>query len=487
MISRTVPASETHPDNPPMGSLFSELLLLGARVDFQDFVLAALLLLGVAIGLLALVVSNWKNGATRRLLRRMFGRNYRERPVVSRSFSKLDLPNVRRAIEAYVQQHGAELMVRSVGGRVNLADSGLTDTGESYVQVDIDVDEREDCLMNAVWLVRGPGIVRAILTAGHASLMEVMAPTREEAGECLQELRRLIRQHSVYRGRVISIEARSCGDDYESVTATGGTHVRFHRLPPVASDAIVLPEDTMKRIKRNTVGFFQKVDRLKQHGFSARRGLLFHGPPGTGKTRTACWLTHSLPGVTVFLVTGEQLWNIRESCQLARELAPAMLILEDVDLIATRRDASFQTTALHQLMNEMDGLDSASELLFLLTTNQPDQIEQALANRPGRIDQAIHFPLPDDQCRQRLVELYSNQSTLQISDWPTLLKRTSGASPAFIKELVRKAAMISVESSDEPSDALVLNDEHFREACAEMTSGDGSITRRLTGFAAPPV
>jgi ATP-dependent 26S proteasome regulatory subunit len=174
------------------------------------------------------------------------------------------------------------------------------------------------------------------------------------------------------------------------------------------------------------------------------------------------------------------LWNIKECCELARELAPAMLILEDVDLIATRRDQNFQTTALHQLMNEMDGLDSDVEVVFLLTTNQPDQIEPALSNRPGRIDQTIHFPLPDETCRRRLIELYRGRSTLAINDWTNIIEKTTGSSPAFIKELIRKAAIIAVEETTNGN--LTLTDEHLSEAFHEMTSGDGKLTRRITGF-----
>lgn len=453
-----------------------------------DVILGSIAGVAVTVALVVASVAIWQKSVVRRRLRWFLGREYRQLATVSRGFSILDVPNVRRAIDAFVTEHHATLETINVTAGAGLQSLKLGKSPPQFRQMDIDVDTREDCLTNPLYLVKAGDQRWAIMISGISAhgysqpSMEVMSTNRDEASDCIQSLRKLMRVHSIYRGKVISIEnPNQMIDDYDQ---SASANVKFHRLPPVAGDAIILPPETMRRVHRNTVGFFQNVVRLKQQGFSAKRGLLFHGPPGTGKTRTACWLTHSLPGVTVFLVTGEQLWNIKECCRLARELAPAMLILEDVDLIATRRDQNYQTTALHQLMNEMDRLDSDSEILFLLTTNQPDQIEPALANRPGRIDQAIHFPLPDDACRQRLIELYRGRSTLAIKDWSTVLGKTSGSSPAFIKELVRKAAMIAVEGSPAVSDSLTLTDHNFSEAIGEMTSGDGKLTRRITGFSA---
>ena len=99
----------------------------------------------------------------------------------------------------------------------------------------------------------------------------------------------------------------------------------------------------------------------------------------------------------------------------------------------------------------------------------------------------IHFPLPDEDCRRRLIELYRGRSALHLSEWASILKETGGASPAFIKEMVRKAALIAAEqdaaaATDAP---LTIGDAHIREAFWEMTLGDGQFTRRLSRFATP--
>ena len=78
---------------------------------------------------------------------------------------------------------------------------------------------------------------------------------------------------------------------------------------------------------------------------------------------------------------------------------------------------------LHELMNEMDGLGPQAEVIFLLTTNRPDMLEPALSARPGRIDQAIEFPLPDDGCRRRLFEVYGRGLDLSAAG-PAAVGRT---------------------------------------------------------------
>jgi ATP-dependent 26S proteasome regulatory subunit len=83
-------------------------------------------------------------------------------------------------------------------------------------------------------------------------------------------------------------------------------------------------------------------------------------------------------------------------------------VIEDVDLIARDRDqmGPCEESMLNGLLNEMDGLKEDADILFILTTNRPEQLEGALSNRPGRIDQAIEVPLPDDAGRGKLIQLY---------------------------------------------------------------------------------
>jgi ATP-dependent 26S proteasome regulatory subunit len=125
----------------------------------------------------------------------------------------------------------------------------------------------------------------------------------------------------------------------------------------------------------------------------------------------------------------------------------------------------------------MDGLADDADVLFLLTTNRPDILEPALAARPGRVDQAIEIPLPDAHCRQRLFELYSDRLSLGEVNWNGFIQRTEGASAAFIREMMRKAALYA---ADESSDQV--EDRHLDEAIHELVVEGGSLTRNLLGY-----
>src|SRR5258708_30340792 len=128
---------------------------------------------------------------------------------------------------------------------------------------------------------------------------------------------------------------------------------------------------------------------------------------------------------TVLLLTGRTFGLIEQSCAMARLLQPATVVLEDVDLVAeerTRQNAGCNAV-LFELLNQMDGLDGDADVLFLLTTNRPDILEPALASRPGRIDQAIEVPLPDDACRDKLLHLYAQGLTMRLQERDRFIKR----------------------------------------------------------------
>jgi ATP-dependent 26S proteasome regulatory subunit len=187
----------------------------------------------------------------------------------------------------------------------------------------------------------------------------------------------------------------------------------------------------------------------------------------------------------VILTTGLGLGLLRPVAQLARSLAPSMVVIEDIDLIAQERGQPFGHAGplLFELLNEMDGLRDDSDIIFALTTNRPDILEPALAARPGRIDLAVELPLPDAQGRRRLLQLYARGLELRDVDLEAIVARTEGATPAYIKELLRKAAVLAAaESTDGAEHAdLVVTAAHLETALAELDEG-GRLAQRLLGL-----
>ncbi|SFH80801.1 ATP-binding protein [Bradyrhizobium sp. Gha] len=135
----------------------------------------------------------------------------------------------------------------------------------------------------------------------------------------------------------------------------------MHRLPAVARDEVILPEQTLRLLDRNVLNFVSTRDQLRRLGQTTRKGILLYGPPGTGKTHTIRYLATHLPGHTTLIITAEQIGLLGAYLGLARLLQPSMVVIEDVDLIARDRDdmGPCEESMLNKLLNEMDRLKEA--------------------------------------------------------------------------------------------------------------------------------
>jgi ATPase family associated with various cellular activities (AAA) len=297
--------------------------------------------------------------------------------------------------------------------------------------------------------------------------VEAVSPDPDAAPDLLADLRAAMREHNVYRGKVISLHQR----EDQAVS------VQFHRLPDIAREAVVLPDGTLERLERQAIGMAQEAERLRAAGRHLKRGVLLHGPPGTGKTLSVTYLLGAMPGRTSVLLTGRGLGLIEQAVGIARELAPATVVFEDVDLVAGERTMPYGAGGgvLFELLNQMEGLEDDADLLFILTTNRPDLIEPALAARPGRVDLALEVPLPDADARRRLIHLYAGEIELDQTTEDDLVKRTESVSGAFVKELMRQAAL---RAALEDRDAAAAD---VQATLDDLLDERAALTRRLLG------
>ncbi len=422
-------------------------------------------------------------------LRNHFGTDPVHLPTVRETFEKADHPNLHLAVSGLLSGDGwiSQLM----GCIVPHAHEGVkfshlliphygTEAKEGsveYLNILLHDDRVLICVNTGLYLAHDGKEPVALLISGprdwHNTVdLEVMALDPARAEHILGTLRSSMRAYNVYRSHIVSLAPGN----------NGTLDIQFHHLPEIQRNNIILPEGVLGRVERQTIGFSQLNERLKAAGRHIKRGLLLYGPPGTGKTLTAMYLAHQMRGRTTLLLTGRGVGLLERSCTMARLLQPATIILEDVDLIAEERTEqdSGCNVLLFELLNQMDGLADDADVLFLLTTNRPDILEPALAARPGRIDQAIEIPLPDSDCRRRLFELYALGLTLRLEHLPELIEQTEGVSAAFIRELMRKAALFSADESDE-SEAIVVEDRHIDEALKELVFEGGELTKRLLG------
>jgi hypothetical protein len=352
-----------------------------------------------------------------------------------------------------------------------------------YEEIDIGEVLPARCVRRALWLAQDGRFPFALMLGPASrygqstgtSLEVVVAPGEQGtdlARRVFDGIDSRVKSASSYRGRVISLGA---SDRYSGAMGA----IRVHKLKRVNRDQLVLPQETVALLDRNVIGFVEQREKLKALGLPAKKGLLFYGLPGTGKTHTIHYLATRLPKHTTLLVTAEEVGLLEHYFQLARFLQPSILVIEDADLIARTREemnGACEEVLLNKLLNEMDGLREDAEILFVLTTNRPEHIESALAARPGRIDQAIEFPLPNDEGRRQLARLYAGALEIRPKVVERIVQKTQGASAALIKELMRRSAQFLLESGD-----ARLEPEHVDAALDEMLFHGGSLNAKLLG------
>jgi len=340
------------------------------------------------------------------------------------------------------------------------------------------------CVQCGLYLAEDAGRPVALLLRGpdehdpdDDARLEAACADRAAAARVVADVRRLAIEQNVFRGQVISFGGRQ-------MFWHGRGHVlSFQDRPGLSRDEVILPFATLDGIEQQILGVAAQASWLLAGGQHLKRGVLLYGPPGTGKTHTIRYLLGQLPEHTVMIVSAMALEYLEEACSVARVLQPSVVVIEDVDLIAEDRDlGSGASPLLFQLLNEMDGLGEDIDVAFLLTTNRADILEPALAQRPGRIDHAAELPIPDAAARRALIELYQGNLVLDLADPDAVIARTEGVTASFLKELLRRAALVARRDGDgdQPGPPRVTGAD-LNAALDQLLDTRNDLTRVLLG------
>jgi SpoVK/Ycf46/Vps4 family AAA+-type ATPase len=338
--------------------------------------------------------------------------------------------------------------------------------------------------LRAPSLVALGGIIRVRLqNYTHEVVLEVGAKEQHHAQEIIKQVLKLASEHSIFKNKMIEVSfEQEVKDAYGDIERNEKVDPIFLEKPPVTADDIILDKDTWRIIERSIVDFHERRQELMKAGLPGRRGVLFYGPPGTGKTYTCRYISNRLNSATTIVAAGMSLLHIKSICNIARMLQPSVVILEDVDLVYSERDRNIYTTALGELMDELDGFNPEDHIIFILTTNAIDRVETAIRERPGRISQCIYFGAPSVELRRQYLEsMLAPYNCLRLN-MDKLIAQTEGVTQAFLKELVYRAVQIATESQAIDAEIPALSNEHFREALDEMRMSAGRSGEAIIGF-----
>jgi len=236
--------------------------------------------------------------------------------------------------------------------------------------------------------------------------------------------------------------------------------------------------DVQKQEIRETVELpILQFDLYKAIGIDPPRGVMLYGPPGTGKTMLVKAVAHHTNS-TFIRVNGSEFIQkylgegprmVRDVFRLAREKAPSIIFIDEVDSIATKRfDASTSADrevqrVLIELLNQMDGFDQNSNVKVIMATNRADTIDPALL-RPGRLDRKIEFPLPDRRQKRLVFSAITSKMSLDPDvDLESIVKRADKLSGADIDSVCKEAGMLAVRNS-----RYIIKQEDFEEAYSRV-------------------
>ncbi|KAL4992453.1 P-loop containing nucleoside triphosphate hydrolase protein [Aspergillus falconensis] len=221
----------------------------------------------------------------------------------------------------------------------------------------------------------------------------------------------------------------------------------------------------------------KEAERFKKLGIKAPKGALMYGPPGTGKTllaracaaeTNATFLKLAGPQlVQMFIGDGAKL--VRDCFALAKEKAPSIIFIDELDAVGTKRfdseksgDREVQRTML-ELLNQLDGFASDDRIKVLAATNRVDVLDPALL-RSGRLDRKIEFPLPNEEARANILQIHSRKMTVEDSvNWAELARSTDEFGGAQLKAVCVEAGMIALRKGHSK-----IGHENYVDAIAEV-------------------
>jgi len=237
----------------------------------------------------------------------------------------------------------------------------------------------------------------------------------------------------------------------------------------------------------------KKPELFEKIGIEPPKGVLLYGPPGTGKTLLAKAVANETNATFIKIVAsefvkkyiGEGARMVREVFELAKEKAPSIIFIDEIDAVAAKRlksstsgDREVQRT-LMQLLAELDGFEARGDIGIVGATNRPDILDPALL-RPGRFDRFIEVPLPNEDGRKEILKIHTSKMSLsEEADIDLLATLTDGVSGADLKAICTEAGMFAIrEERDEVlvadfMDAVdkimgVQHDEEFKKEAGVM-------------------
>ena len=362
--------------------------------------------------------------------------------------------------------------IKREGWQVNDA-LGYREPEPFYVDVNTDYDKRENLLMRGQLLIEKDDahfVVTVDVMPRYHATIQVHGPVKQKdrIKAFVDGVMLIAGEENFYRGKKVEFAER----------------IRFLNVEGKSWHGIIVDRDTKLEVKANTVEFLRRGKRWRGFGIPQKRGVLLAGEPGTGKTLICKALMAEADGITCIITSAYSLSAdeyITELYEMAQDLSPCIVFIEDIDLIGLNREEYHYQhgPALLSLLNVLDGVETKHEIVTVATTNNWEALDRAISHRPSRFDRVIKLSLPSLEERRELVDLLCRKIPMDMRTQDYIASKAEGCTPAQLQEIVYGLAIeYRDESSQAPSLCLDIGSHDIDLAISRI---NGRNRRRL-GF-----
>lgn len=282
-----------------------------------------------------------------------------------------------------------------------------------------------------------------------------------EVHELANDVRKILRQESVYRGKAILVDFTQEKGGFGPLPSPPP---KFMDLSGIDEDELVFSREVANAIADSVFTPIEETEKCKAAGVPLKRGVLLAGPYGVGKTLTARVAAVKAERHGWTFVYLENVEDLPQAIAFARQYSPAVIFAEDIDRVCGVE----RTEEANRILNTIDGIDSkTAELLVVLTTNHVDEIHDAML-RPGRLDHKIEVLPPDKAAAERLIRIYGRGLVADSVDLSTPAEMLAGEKPATIREAVERSKLSAIRAGRANDGSLVILAEDLIHAAESL-------------------